>query len=234
MKVTFLGTGVAVPCEGRAQSSILIEEDVIVLLDAGIGAFLRLDEVSVNPNDIDAILLTHNHLDHNGDVLNILKARWLLEGDSVDIYGPAGTAAILNSLLEAYPYLRNKVKFRVFEANNFKVGNLKIRAVPTIHSIESRGYVIDNALAVSGDTKAFKEFISQECSVMVHELSLPFNFAADYHTTPENLKENLRFCKADVLYLTHLYPMTHAVRDKIVEYLGFNVKVAEDLMSFRV
>ncbi|MEM4503647.1 MAG: MBL fold metallo-hydrolase, partial [Archaeoglobaceae archaeon] len=78
MKVTFLGTGVSVPCEGRAQSSILIESDAKVLVDCGIGTFLRLEQLQISPSEIDAIIITHHHLDHNGDLLNILKARWLM------------------------------------------------------------------------------------------------------------------------------------------------------------
>uniref|UniRef100_A0A7J2TL23 MBL fold metallo-hydrolase n=1 Tax=Archaeoglobus fulgidus TaxID=2234 RepID=A0A7J2TL23_ARCFL len=232
MKLTFLGTGVSVPFENRAQSSILVEEDVKILVDVGIGALLRLEQANVSPADIDAILITHHHLDHNGDLMNILKARWLLEAGEVEIYGPKGTRMFLESLLNAFPYLRNKIKFKVFEEQNFRVGNMKIRAIKTIHSIESQGYVIDDFIAISGDTRAFRDFLALECFCMVHELSLPFNYRADFHTTPENLKEFLGFIKAEKLFLTHLYPMAHAVRDKILEFLEFDAEIARDLQSF--
>ncbi len=234
MKVTFLGTGVSVPYENRSQSSILVEGDVKVLFDVGIGTFLRLEQAGVELGDIDAVCITHHHLDHNGDLLNVLKGRWLLQCDTLKIFGPPGTRAFMESLLEAYPYLRGKVRFEISESDMFTIGNLKIKAIPTIHTIESRGYVIDDAFAISGDTRAFREFISVECNVMVHELSLSFGFPADFHTTPENLKENLRFCKADKLYLVHLYPQAHAVREKILEYLEFDAVIAEDLMQIRV
>ncbi|MEM0351072.1 MAG: MBL fold metallo-hydrolase, partial [Archaeoglobaceae archaeon] len=83
MKVTFLGTGVSVAYEKRAQSSILIESGVKFLVDVGCGAFLRLEQAGVSPDELDAVLITHHHLDHNGDLLNILKARWLLEADEL-------------------------------------------------------------------------------------------------------------------------------------------------------
>ncbi|MET1124288.1 MAG: MBL fold metallo-hydrolase [Archaeoglobaceae archaeon] len=234
MKVTFLGTGVSVPFENRAQSSILIEDGVKILVDVGIGAMLRLESAGVKPEEIDAVCITHHHLDHNGDLLNILKARWLSGAGEIEIYGPRGTSFFIESLLEAYPYLRNKLKFRVREDDDFTLGGLRFRSVPTIHSIVSRGYVIDDCLAISGDTRAFREFMEVECDVMVHELSLPFGFSADTHTTPENLKENLRYCRANKLYLVHLYPQTHAVRDKILEFLEFDAEIAEDLQSFRL
>ncbi|MCS7144359.1 MAG: MBL fold metallo-hydrolase [Archaeoglobaceae archaeon] len=234
MKVTFLGTGVSVPCEKRAQSSILIEEDLKVLVDLGCGAFLRLEELGIQPTEIDAVFITHNHLDHNGDLINLLKARWLMEGEGLHIYAPEGTKNFIESILNAYPYLRGKLKFKVHEEGIFEIGGFKVRALETIHTIESRAYVFEDSLAISGDTRAFPELMAVECEVMIHELSLPFGFKADFHTTPENLKENLSFCKAEKLYLTHLYPMTLAQKDKIIEFLDFNVLIAEDLMSFEV
>jgi len=234
VKITFLGTGVSVPYENRAQSSILIEEDVKILVDVGIGSFLRLEQAGISPEEIDAILITHHHLDHNGDLMNILKARWLLEAGEIEIYGPYGTKFFLESFLNVYPYLRNKLKFKISEERDFKIGNLKIKAVKTIHSIESQGYLVDDFIAISGDTRAFRDFLELDCSYMVHELSLPFNYRADYHTTPENLKEFLGFIKVERLFLTHLYPMTHAVKDKILEFLEFDAEIVGDLQRFNL
>jgi len=234
MKVTFLGTGVPIPYNKKAQSSTLIEDGVKILVDVGIGAMMRLDEIGFDVGELDAICITHHHLDHNGDLLNILKARWLLNCDTIKIFGPRGTKNFIESLLESYPYLRRKLKFEIYEDEDFKVGDVKFRSIKTQHSIESRGYIVDDTLAISGDTKAIREFMSQECRIMIHELSLPFGFIADYHTTPENLKENLSYCRAEKIYLTHLYPMAYTVRDKILEFLEFNAEIAEDLMTFKV
>jgi len=234
LKLTFLGTGVSVPYENRAQSSILVEvEGLKLLFDCGIGCYRRLEELGVDVREIDAVCITHHHLDHNGDLLNILKARWLLGSGELQIYGPPGTRNFIESLLEAYPYLRGKLRFRVSEEKDFDLG-VRVKTIPTFHSIESRGYVIDDLVAISGDTRAFRDFISVECSVMVHELSLPFNHVADNHTTPENLKENLKYCRAERLYLTHLYPMTHAVKHLIRDYLEFDVVFADDMMSIKL
>ena len=240
MKVTFLGTGTAVQMS-KAQSSILIEEDVRILVDAGIGTFLRLDEANVSINDLDAILLTHNHLDHNGDVLAILKARWLENGEMLPIFGPRGTKEFFESLLEAYPYLRRKLRFRIIEDDSFSIGNFQISTIPTYHSIESRAYVIrsgDKSVVISGDTRAFRKLMEIECDVLVHELSLPFGYEAVHHTTPENLAECLKFCKAGKIYLTHMYPQAYEIKDDILNYLkeraDVEVEVAEDMESFTI
>ncbi len=195
---------------------------------------MRLEQYGVGINEIDAVCLTHHHLDHNGDLLNILKGRWLLNAKELEIYGPPGTKAFMNAILNAYPYLIGKLRFSVNEDKKFRIGSLRIRSVPTYHSIESRGYVVDDTLVISGDTRAFKELIEIECKVMIHELSLPFNYKADFHTTPENLKENLKYCKAEKLYLTHLYPMVYSIKDEVLKYLDYNIEIAEDLLEFKI
>ena len=234
MRVVFLGTGVAIPYNKKAQSSILIDDGVKILVDVGIGALLRLNEIGVNVSEIDAVCITHHHLDHNGDLLNLLKARWLLGCDTIDIFGPRGTVNHIESLLEAYPYLRRKLKFRVFEDDEFKIEGLRVKTVRTQHSIESRGYIIDDCIAISGDTKPIKDFIGVECDLMIHEMSLTFGYEARDHTTPESLKPLLKYCKAERIYLTHMYPMAYRDRDKILNYLEFDTVIAEDLMEVKL
>jgi ribonuclease BN (tRNA processing enzyme) len=237
MRITLLGTGTAVQML-KAQSCVLIESDVKILVDAGIGAFMRLDDIGLHVKDVDAILLTHNHLDHNGDVLAILKARWLESAKSMQIFGPRGTREFFESLLEAYPYLR-KLRPEVIEANCFSIGNLEVSTMPTHHSIESRAYIIseeEKKVVVSGDTVAFRKLIEVGCNVIIHELSLPFGSKTFDHTTPENLSEVLEFCKADQLYLTHMYPHAYRIKEKILNYLKkfskAEIRIADDLYSF--
>jgi len=237
MKVTFLGTGTCIDTS-KAQSCILIEgEETKILVDIGVGAFMRLNDF----NEINAVLLTHNHLDHNGDLLALLKARWLTGGEELLVFGPTGTKAFLESLLEAYAYLRRKLKFKVFEDPEFEIGEFKVRTIPTRHSIVSQAYIIEldgRRVIVSGDTSPLKELMEIECDVLIHEMSLPSGKSND-HTTPENFAEVLPFCKAEIVYLTHMYPHAYEVRDKIIEQLksvrdDIQFRIAEDLMSFEV
>ncbi len=238
MKVTFLGTGTCIDTS-KAQSCILIEGgETKILVDVGVGAFMRLNKLI---NEIDAVLITHNHLDHNGDLLALLKARWLKGANELSIFGPIGMKAFLESLFEAYAYLRKKPKFRVFEDQKFEIGEFKVRTIPTRHSIVSQAYVIESdgkRVVVSGDTSPFRELMEIECDVLIHEMSLPSG-KSDDHTTPENFAEVLPFCKAEAVYLTHMYPHAYEVKDKIIEQLksvrnDIEFKIAEDLMSFEV
>jgi|Deesub1362A_J573_1020465.scaffolds.fasta_scaffold00429_15 ribonuclease BN (tRNA processing enzyme) len=243
MRVVLLGTGTAVPFEKRSQSSVMVEsDDGKILIDAGIGTFLRLSQLEVNLSEIDSILLTHNHLDHNGDVLAILKARWL-EGcrEKMKIFGPSGTSNHFEALLEAFPYLRKKLDFEITEMNStIEIAGLTIKEIPTIHSIKSQGYLIQSGrsrLLVSGDTRSFKELIETDCDILIHELSLPFGYESEDHTTPENLKSLLEYSSAKKIILTHLYPPALKQRDEILRYLEaerYNIHIGTDFAEFEL
>lgn len=68
MKITFLGSGSAfVFSEENFQSSVLIEKNgKKLLIDAGTMIPEMLKHYNIDPTEIDAIYLTHNHADHNG------------------------------------------------------------------------------------------------------------------------------------------------------------------------
>lgn len=238
MKIKFIGTGTCIDTK-RTQSCILIESnETKVLVDIGVGSFTRLE----NYNDIDAVLITHHHLDHNGDLLALLKARWLSNADELRIYGPSGTRVVIESLLEAYPYLRRKLRFKVIEDPEFRIGDLEIKTMPTIHSITSRAYIIkkdEKIVVVSGDTKPFKDLMSVRCDILIHEMSLPFGYKSEDHTTPESFATLLKYCNADIIYLTHMYPNAREVKDDIVNYLkkfkrDIEIEVAEDSLTLRI
>ena len=68
MKVTVLGCSPAWPNPGGAQSGYLVEGSGRLLLDCGPGVLPRLREHEGWPR-IDAIAITHFHLDHWGDIV---------------------------------------------------------------------------------------------------------------------------------------------------------------------
>jgi len=233
MKVLAVGTGTAVPAEGRSQSCFMFEKDGRkILVDVGMGTLLRLNQLNVDVAEIEAVLLTHNHLDHNGDLLGILKARWLSGvGEELQIFGPKGTRYHVESLLESYPYLRNKLRFEIQEdLKEFEIAGFEVRSIPTFHSIKSNAYLVDEVL-ISGDTKPFRELFEIECDLLIHELSLPFGYETQDHTTPESLKKQLEFTKIEKIVLTHLYPQTLDVKNEILSFLsnvGSEIKIAND------
>ena len=241
MRLTFLGTGSAIPSE-RAQSGLLIEDDEL-LFDCGVGVMHNLNRSRVRLDDIDEFFLTHSHLDHVNDLMAILKADWLLGRDSISVRGPPGTAERVNGLVDAYDYLKQKTNVEVEEfepGDSFEVAGRKIDTFPTEHSVPSTAYRIDDAFVYSGDTEPVPELaeFADGCDVLVHECAFPDGMEMSNHTHPSELAEVVKGCSVNRVYITHLYPHTSGKEDEMVETIGEgfdgDVAVAEDMMTIEV
>lgn len=65
IRVTFLGTGSALPSRGAANCAYLIRAgNATILVDCGPSILQQLDAVSVSPGDITHVFVTHRHGDH--------------------------------------------------------------------------------------------------------------------------------------------------------------------------
>jgi ribonuclease BN (tRNA processing enzyme) len=69
MKLTVIGCSPAWPNAGGAQSGYLVEGDGRLLLDCGPGVLARLRELHGGWPRVDAVAITHFHLDHWGDLV---------------------------------------------------------------------------------------------------------------------------------------------------------------------
>ena len=87
VKLTVIGSSPAWPNPGGAQSGYLLEAGGTLLLDCGPGVLGRLRETE--RVDVDAIAITHFHLDHCGD---LIPWAWLAA------YGPGANGKRLPEL----------------------------------------------------------------------------------------------------------------------------------------
>ena len=89
VKLTVVGCSPAWPNPGGAQSGYLLEGPGRLLLDCGPGVLARLREREAWPH-VDAIAITHFHLDHWGDLVPV--------GLGLDASGPARAASTARAL----------------------------------------------------------------------------------------------------------------------------------------
>jgi ribonuclease BN (tRNA processing enzyme) len=104
VEVTFVGTGDAFGSGGRRQTCILVDApDVRFALDFGATSLAGLRALGIDPNSLDAIVLTHLHGDHCGGVPFLLLDAMLgsKRATPLTILGPAGTEAHLAGLQHA-------------------------------------------------------------------------------------------------------------------------------------
>jgi ribonuclease Z len=59
--------------------------DVLLQFDVGRGTTERLSQLSISPNDLDAVFLTHNHSDHNEGLIGLMLLRWHFLGEPLDL-----------------------------------------------------------------------------------------------------------------------------------------------------
>jgi ribonuclease Z len=107
-KVTLLGTGTPIPSADRFGPSTLVEAgDQKLLIDAGRGATIRLDQLNIPIGRIDALLLTHFHSDHTIGVPDLWLTGWLqshfgTRQKPFRVIGPRGARTLMLKLEEAY------------------------------------------------------------------------------------------------------------------------------------
>lgn len=98
-----LGTGDAFGSGGRLPAATLLSAaGARLLVDCGPATLPALRAADVDPNEIDAILLTHLHGDHFGGVPFLLMDAHYARGRArpLVIAGPAGAAATIGRALE--------------------------------------------------------------------------------------------------------------------------------------
>lgn len=87
-----LGSGGPELDDGRGSSSYYLASPMgNVLLDVGPGSSLRLDEMQLSFADVDAILLSHLHVDHSADLPAYIKGSYFTNRrQDLIIAGPSG------------------------------------------------------------------------------------------------------------------------------------------------
>lgn len=104
IKLTFLGTGSAVPTERRNHPALLISYKAEnFLFDCGEGTQRQFRKAKLNPCKITKIFLTHWHGDHTLGLPGLLQTL-VLNGynGTLEIHGPIGTEKSMAELLSIH------------------------------------------------------------------------------------------------------------------------------------
>lgn len=236
MRVTFLGTGSAMPTADRVQTGILVESDAAaaddaaddgsdererrLLVDCGSGVLGRLSATDAGYEAVSTVLLTHHHLDHVSDLMALLKARWIAGEEHLEVVGPAGTKALVDGLLDVHDYLQGRMDLRVREigAESFEVAGFAVEGFETRHSMPCLAYRFGDEFVFSGDSEAFRGLanFASGAKVLAHDCSFPDEVDVSNHPTPTQLGESLSGVDVDRVYLTHLYPHTRGKHSEML------------------
>ena len=162
MKLTVVGSSPAWPNPGSAPSGYLVEGPGRLLLDCGPGVLGRLREREGWPG-VDAIAITHFHLDHFGDLVPWgLGSRYGpgIEMPAPELFLPPGGIELLGQVAEQYGtpdiFAKTFALHEYVEGASFRAAGFDVTPTRVPHyTIEAYGFrVTDGAavLAYSGDS----------------------------------------------------------------------------------
>ncbi|MGY0500215.1 MBL fold metallo-hydrolase [Nocardia sp. FBN12] len=169
MHLTIVGNRAGMPADGAASSGYLVETGQSkVLLDCGPGVAVMLGKY-LHASLLDAVVISHLHLDHCYDVLPIGKQAMRRAADAPDrrikLFVPKGARTKLDQLaalfpVRTYPDL-NRAFDLAYEVIEYERGaahalaDCSIELVPMVHSEPDCGVRIESptgSVAFTGDT----------------------------------------------------------------------------------
>lgn len=208
LELTVLGCSGSYPGPGAACSGYLVRgAGATVWLDAGSGTLANLQR-HVGLADVDAIVVTHEHPDHWGDIEGYRVAcAYGLHRTGVPVFAPAGLDAHLSA--DAAPTFDWRV---VANGDQVAVGGLALRFSRTEHPPETLAVRIDGdgrCLAYSADTGpgwSFAELGHGIDLALCEATYLERDSRAPIHLSAAGAGAMARHAGVGRLLLTHLWP----------------------------
>ena len=104
MHIVLCGTGSPLPDPNRAQAcTAIIEGGEFMLVDIGSGSWRKVAVNNLPTESLSAILLTHFHSDHIGDLGEALMQSWAAgRNQKLNVYGPPGVEQVVAGFEQAY------------------------------------------------------------------------------------------------------------------------------------
>lgn len=99
LKVTFLGTSAAIPSAKRGMPSIALKYDELFLWDAGEGCQRKMMELGIGYGSVEAIFITHLHLDHLLGVFGLIETiRMNTQRERLFVFAPRGFERMVEAI----------------------------------------------------------------------------------------------------------------------------------------
>jgi len=248
MRLTVLGSAASYPDAGRACAGYLLEVDSTrVLMDCGNGVLSNLGTV-MDPTHLDAVVITHAHVDHFADLYALQAAlRYAPDGPAapLPLHLPDGLFERMGAVLTEHGTRELAEAFDVrplVAGVAFTVGDVRITPVPVDHVDPTYALVAESgsaSLCYTSDTRTGPAVLAaaRGASVLVAEATLPPAFENRApHMTPGQAADLATEAGASTLVLTHLWPtVDRAGAGRIArERFRGRVIVADELTSIDV
>jgi ribonuclease BN (tRNA processing enzyme) len=241
--VQFVGSGDAFGSGGRFQACISVRSrDSHVLLDCGASSLVALNRLELEPESVDAVVVSHLHGDHFGGIpFLVLDQQFARRERPLLIAGPPGVRDRLVHAMEAlFPgssAVQRRFELRLIELLErapTRVGLIEVTGLPVVHASGAPAYglrlVCDGkVIAYSGDTE-WTDVLLELCrgaDLFICE-TYTFEKPVRYHLNYATLAQHRAQLACSQLVLTHL----HA--DMLRRKAELDATLAEDGLSLTV
>lgn len=228
MRFAFLGYSGAVQLENSDNASLLLEQQGHgFLVDVSGGACGKLRELGFDPLNLDAILLTHQHIDHLYGLPSLLHQMWLMgRTRPINIFGLPETLDLARKLVALFALPEKKgiypiqfTEIQPGESNGWQ--DVTLHWIEMDHGVPTVGFqLVQGGVSqffYSADTRYCPTLAAQlkGTKVIVHEAATLGEqkeaTRSKGHSTAGEAAQLAADAQADMLYLFH-FDYTYAQR----------------------
>lgn len=214
LKFMFLGINGSLQEPDKGNTSLLFMGD-----QGRVAVDLSCNLATIVQADIDAVIFTHEHIDHVYGLPSLLHQLWLSgRTKPLDIYAPEKMHAFIEQFMGLFHLREKKGMFpiRVCAQSHFEVGTMQFTLFQTDHMPGSVGVIVQEGgdkLVYTSDTRPIKEPLPemQGARILIHEASGTSKeeetLIQKGHSSGKDAGQMAKVLQVSVLYLCHL-PMT--------------------------
>ena len=223
MKLVILGSGTSVPHADRASAAHWLETaGGTVLLDVSADAAHRMAQERLDWPNLDAIWVSHFHLDHLGGLPAFLfGSKWAPQMQTrtkpLRIFGGAGLKRIIETISNAYkrPLLEQRFPIEIVEVQagaKFEIlPGVVAQTLSTPHTDESLALRLtgddSKSFVYTSDTGFSEDLVpfARGADLLLMECSFRRNKPVQKHLELADAMQIARKCNPAKVVLTHLY-----------------------------
>lgn len=202
----------------RGTGGFVLEDDVKMHVDPGPGALLRSWENGLDPRELDAIIVSHCHIDHCNDANILIEA--MTNGGMEKKGTLVGSDSVVNSSssMMLQRYLESPERVEVLKAGDkTSVGNVEISGTPAIHSDPStiglKFRTSAGIISYISDTQFFPDLSKwhEGARVLIASVTRPAKYRIPYHLTTNDAIRLAREVQPELLVVTHIGMKLHTM-----------------------
>lgn len=205
--ITFLGTGggrFVVLSQRRYSGGIWLDLGPRMVLDPGPGSLIRALSFGRNPAKLDAVIVSHRHIDHYND------AEIMLEAMTRGMKKKRGTLAI-NRDAAGYisDYHKEGVRLFMPEAGErFMINDLEVQAIPTAEHEGGLGFRFNSPLGTvtyASDTAYSEDLIKyyKDSRILILNTIFPASKEIEVHLNSRTAAEIIAKARPDLAVINH-------------------------------